>query len=273
MDFSQFLLKQILYISISVLVKCSGLMAFNYNFPIRINLPRIPFKSAVVVTRPQTHSIKDGFATNPIYENFGTKEQIEATAKANPRIQELLSEHNISLKVNVDELEKLKQGHMKDTRIVAAKIYSSLPTELKEKVSLPHLQEAAMLHDYGKVLIPESVLNKKGKLDADEREIMELHSELGYELLKNKGISEKTLNLVKYHHQNLNGNGYPAKTQDFEYGIDAQILSTADKYTALREKRAYKNQMGKYEALEIIAKDVNNGQISQDVYTALIRSV
>ena len=102
---------------------------------------------------------------------------------------------------------------------------------------------------------------------------MELHSELGYELLKDKGVSEKTLNLVKYHHQNLNGNGYPAKKKDFEYGIDAQILSTADKYTALREKRAYKNPMGKYEAFEIIAKDVNNGNISQDVYTALIRSV
>ena len=54
------------------------------------------------------------------------------------------------------------------------------------------------------------MLNKKGKLDADEREIMELHSELGYELLKDKGLSEETLNLIRYHHQNLNKTGYPA---------------------------------------------------------------
>ena len=248
-------------------------MSFNYDFPIRINLPRIPFRSTTVGPKPNTKSINDGFASNPIYENFGTKEQIEAAAKSNPRIQEMLTEHNLSVKVNVEELEKLKQGHMKDTRVVAAKIYSSLPTDLKSQVSLPHLQEAAMLHDYGKVLIPSSILNKSGKLDSKEREIMELHSELGYELLKDKGISQKTLNLIKYHHQNLNGNGYPAKKNDFEYGIDAQILSTADKYTALREKRAYKNPMGKYDALELIAKDVNNGHISQDVYTALIRSV
>ena len=248
-------------------------MNFNYNFPIKFNIPRIPFKSSAIVTKPQIQPIKDGFATNPIYENFGTKEQIEATAKSNPRIKELLAEHNLPVKVNIEELNKLKQGHMTETRIVAAKIYSSLPAELKKEVSLPHLQEAAMLHDYGKVLIPENVLNKVGKLDANERKVMELHSELGYELLKDKGISDKTLSLVKYHHQNLNGNGYPAKKKDFEYGIDAQILSTADKYTALREKRAYKNPMGKYEALEIIAKDVNNGNISQDVYTALIRSV
>lgn len=248
-------------------------MSFNYNFPVKINLPHIPFRSTTVVPKPQTQPIKDGFATNPIYENFGTKEQIEATAKSNPRIREILAEHDLPVKVNIEELDKLKQGHMRETRIVAAQIYSSLPAELKKEVSLPHLQEAAMLHDYGKVLIPNEVLNKAGRLDANEREIMELHSELGYELLKDKGVSEKTLNLVKYHHQNLNGNGYPAKKKDFEYGIDAQILSTADKYTALREKRAYKNPMGKYEAFEIIAKDVNNGNISQDVYTALIRSV
>ena len=101
---------------------------------------------------------------------------------------------------------------------------------------------------------------------------MELHSELGYELLKDQNLSEKTLNLIKYHHQNLNGSGYPQKDNSFKYGIEAQILSTADKYTALREKRAYKNPLGKYEAFEIIAKDVNNGNLSQEVYTALIRS-
>ena len=188
-------------------------------------------------------------------------------------IREILAEHNLPVKVNIEELDKLKQGHMKDTRVVAAQIYSSLPAELKKEVSLPHLQEAAMLHDYGKVLIPNNILNKAGKLDSNEREIMELHSELGYELLKDKGLSEKTLNLVKYHHQNLNGNGYPMKKNDFEYGIDAQILSTADKYTALREKRAYKNPLAKYETLEIIAKDVNNGNISQEVYSALVKSI
>lgn len=248
-------------------------MSFNYNFPIKLNFPRIPFRSTTVMPRPQIHPVNDGFATNPIYESFGTKEQIEATAKANPNIRETLAKYDLPVKVNIEELDKLKQGHMQDTRVVAAQIYSSLPAELKKEVSLPNLQEAAMLHDYGKVLIPNSILNKTGKLDAKEREIMELHSELGYELLKDKGLSEKTLNLVKYHHQNLNGNGYPARKKDFEYGIDAQILSTADKYTALREKRSYKNPMGKYEAFEIIAKDVNNGNISQDVYTALIRAV
>ena len=248
-------------------------MVFNYNFPIKLNIPSISFIPGIKLTKPKVQNIKDGFVSNPIYDNFGSKEQIEAIAKSNKRICEILKANDIPLKVNIEELEKLKQGHMKETRIIAAKIYSSLPDELKKDINLNNIQEAAMFHDYGKVLIPDKILNKTGKLDSDEREIMELHSELGYELLKDKGIDEKTLNLIKYHHQNLNGTGYPSKKNDFEYGIDAQILSTADKYAALREKRVYKNPIGKYEALEIIAKEVNVGNISQEVYTALIRSI
>ena len=115
--------------------------------------------------------------------------------------------------------------------------------------------------------------NKKGKFTPQEREIMTLHSELGYELLKDKGLSEKTLNLIKYHHQDLKGSGYPAKVNNDVYDINTEILTTADKFCALREKRCYKNPLAKFEALEIIAKDVNDGKLSQEVYTALIKSV
>ena len=247
-------------------------MNFIYNTPIKLNFPNLPFRSTTV-QRPAFKPVSDGFASNPIYDNFGTKEQIEAIAKTNPKIQQILNENKIPLQVNIEELNKLKQGHMNDTRVVAAKIYSSLPAELKKEVDLPSLQEAAIFHDYGKVLIPNSILNKAGKLNENEREIMELHSELGYELLKNKGLNNKTLNLIKYHHQNLNGNGYPVKDANYEYDLSAQILTAADKYSALREKRSYKNPIAKYEAFEIIAKDVNNGNLSQDVYTAMIRGL
>lgn len=248
-------------------------MNFNYNLPLKFNFPTVQFRSNPTIKVAPKNPTKDGFVSNPLYETFGTKTEIEETAKTNPRIQAILRENNLQLQVNVEELEKLKQGHLNETRVVAAQIYSSLSPEIKQKVSLPDLQTAAMFHDYGKVLIPKNILNKTGKLTDEERKIMELHSELGYELLRNKGLSEKTLNLVKYHHQNLKGDGYPQKGNDFEYGIDTQILTMADKYTALREKRSYKNPLGKYEALEIIAKDVNNGQLSQEVYTALIKGV
>lgn len=248
-------------------------MNFFYNTPIKINIPHIPFRSSSAITQPQIKPAKDGFITNPIYEHFGSQSEIEGIAKTNPRIRQILTEYNLPLQVNIEELEKLKNGHLKDTRIIAAKIYSALPQDLKKEVSLSHLQEAAILHDYGKVLIPNSILNKAGKLNPKEREIMELHSELGYELLKAKGISEKTLELVKYHHQNLNRTGYPYMPKDIDFSTEMQILVVADKYAALREKRCYKTPLGKMDALGIIANDVNKGIISQDVYTALIKSV
>ena len=102
---------------------------------------------------------------------------------------------------------------------------------------------------------------------------MKLHSELGYELLKEQGVNENVLNLVKYHHQTPDGNGYPEITNDFKPDISSQILATADKYSALREKRSYKDAMTRDEALAVIQEDVTNGLIAPEVYKALKNSV
>ena len=240
---------------------------FIYNIPTRLGLPTIPIN--IGITKPKTNS----YISNPILDNALTKNQIINIVNKNSRIKELLSKHNIQLEVNLNVLEEIKQKHLKNTYLIATKIYMSLPEELKNKINLEDLQNASILHDYGKILIPEKILNKKGKFNEDERKVMELHSELGYELLKNENLSQKTLNLIKYHHQNINKKGYPAADINFDFGLEYQILSLADKYSALREKRSYKNPLAKYEALEIIAKEVNNGNVSQEVYTALLKSV
>lgn len=240
---------------------------FIYNIPARLGLPTIPIN--IGTTKQKTNS----YISNPILDNVFTKNQIINIVNKNSRIKELLSRHNIQLEVNLKVLEEIKQKHLKNTYLIATRIYMSLPEDLKNKVNLEDLQNASILHDYGKILIPEKILNKKGKLNEDERKVMELHSELGYELLKNENLSQKTLNLIKYHHQNINKKGYPSVDNSFKFGLDHQILSLADKYSALREKRSYKNPLAKYEALEIIAKEVNNGNISQEVYTALLKSI
>ena len=148
-------------------------------------------------------------------------------------------------------------------------MYSALPENMKKEVNLKDLQEAAMYHDYGKVLIPDNILNKKDQLTPNEWETIQQHSEIGYELLKGKGLSKHALDLVKYHHQLPEGNGYPAINSYYDYGIDSQILAAADKYSALTESRSYKPELSKEEALSIINEDVNNGVISKEVYTAL----
>lgn len=222
---------------------------------------------------PKSAPIDFGYVSHPLQDNFGTKAEIEAAAKSNPRIREILNEHKLPLKVNLTELEKLRNGHLKNTRIIAAKMYSNLPAELKQNVDLQALQEAAMFHDYGKVLIPEKILNKKGELNEDEWSIMKLHSILGAELLKSKNLSPRALELIKFHHLDKKGQGYPAEHSDYEYGVDSEILLTADKYQALTEERSYKQAMSADEALAIIENDVKNGIISQEVFDALKKSI
>ena len=163
--------------------------------------------------------------------------------------------------------------HLRTTRVIAAKIYSALPPDLKKEVNLSDLQQAAMLHDYGKVLIPKDILNKKGALTPEEKKIMELHSEFGYELLKEQGVNERVLNLIKYHHQKPDGSGYPAIGNDFEHDISAEILEAADMFSALTEERAYHKPCTKEEALKIIQKETENGVISNPVFEALKKCV
>lgn len=244
----------------------------NYNIKSNFTVPRIGFKSTPI-TAPVFSPAKDGYVSNPLYTDFGAAAEIEMTAKSNPRIREILSEYNIPLKVNEKELEKLKHGHLLNTRVTSAKIYSNLPENLKKEVNPKELQDAAMLHDYGKVLIPDSILNKNGRLDEREWKIMQQHSELGAELLKGKNLSPRTLELVKYHHTGKNGSGYPAAEADYQYGIDSEIIYTADKYQALVESRSYKSSMTPSEALDIIHEDVENGLISQEVFDALKKAV
>ena len=200
--------------------------------------------------------------------------EIEATAKANPKILNILNENNLPLKVNSKELDELKSGHMNDTRVLTAKIYSSLPEDIKKPINPKALQTAALLHDYGKALIPSEVLNKNGALNETEREIMNLHSELSYELLKNKNLDEETLNLIRYHHQNPQSSRYPMVEENYDCdNMSLQILKAADQYSALREDRCYREALSKEEALEIIHKDVEDGNLSEEVFNALVKSV
>ena len=246
-----------------------------YQTPIlnNIGFPRIQFRSNPAGYSGTFIPSTDSFNTNPLYENYWDKDNITKLAKSNPEVMRILKENKIPLKVNSAELEKLKHGHLIDTRVTAAKIYSALPKEIKSEVNPEYLQQASMLHDYGKVLIPDGILNKTGSLTEDEKKIMSLHSELGYELLKQQGVNENVLNLVKYHHQTPDGRGYPALSGDYTPDISSQILMAADKYSALKEKRSYKDAMTRDEALAVLRQDVTDGLLSEEVYKALEKAV
>ena len=163
---------------------------------------------------------------------------------------------------------------MNETCNIATGVYSCLPESLKEGIRQSIIKEASMLHDLGKVLIPSRILNKPARLNIKEREIMNIHSTLGYELLKTQNLSAETLELIKYHHQNLKHSGYPELEGDiYPSDIGVQIVSISDKYSALRETRVYRRKLTRLEALLILYREVREGKIHPEVYNALVRFV
>lgn len=211
----------------------------------------------------------DTFENNSI-ERFTTESALKRMINANPKIKSIVNNFNPNLELNIEELKLLLQTHAKDTGNIAKGMIENLPFALQSKVDTKAIEDAAYLHDLGKVLIPNEVLNKPAKLNDKETKIMHTHSELSYELLKNSGLNEKTLNLIRNHHQNAKKTGYPWVNKDFRADLDLQILSAADKYSALTEDRVYKKGMTPKEALTIIYQDVKDEKLHPFVFRSLV---
>jgi len=207
-------------------------------------------------------------STNP--QKYISEPVIKKLVDKNPKIRQILANVNTPLIINMDGLKQVQATHALDTQKIALGIIDKLPEALKQKTDVKAIRDAAYLHDIGKVFIPNEILNKNGKLTPEETKIMHAHSELGYELLKNTELEPKVLNLIKNHHQNAQGNGYPKVDNKFFADINLQILSMADKYSALLEKRAYKQALTRKEALTIIRSDVRDGKLNPLVFNALV---
>ena len=198
------------------------------------------------------------------------KAMVQHMIDLNPSVKCLLNKYKIKPVIDTKILKELSGGHMNATCRVAIGVYSLLSAKLKSGIEEEVIKEAAMLHDLGKVLIPSKIINKPARLNSKEREIMNIHSTLGYELLKTQNIKSEILDLVKYHHQNLKRSGYPVLENSELSDIGVQIVSIADKYSALREARVYRRKLSRIESLLILYKEVLEGKIHKDVYKALV---
>lgn len=232
------------------------------NSNIGINYPKPEIRFSGSLTSDKFESQSSNLYTSEFY--------LRKAIKTNPQITKILSEVNVPVTLHMEQLDNLLKTHAADTKRIAEGITNNLPFSLQNKVNLKAVTDAAYLHDVGKSLIPPEILNKNGKLDAIETEIMHKHSILGYELLKNSNIDKTTLNLIKNHHQNAKKTGYPFADKNFNADLNLQIVSMADKYSALTEKRAYKEPMDKTKALAIIYNDVKEGKLHPFVFKALV---
>lgn len=138
---------------------------------------------------------------------------------------------------------------------------SSLCSALAMKLNLTEketkdLALGALLHDIGKMRVPKNILNKPGKLEPEEFEIMKNHTVYGYNIIKNEmNLPEEVAIVALQHQEKYSGNGYPNRLKENEISLFGQICAVADVYDALVSKRVYKEPIPSHEALRIMIKD------------------
>lgn len=165
--------------------------------------------------------------------------------------------------------------------------YSRLiASEMADKYDLnddyiEHIFMFSPLHDIGKVGIPDSILMKPGKLNQEEMEIMKTHASKGKEIiddiLSNFGLEfidhvNILRNIAEFHHEAVNGTGYPSGKKDGDIPLEARIVTVADIFDALTSKRPYKNAWTNEEAFEVL-KQMAGEKVDQDCVNALLNNI
>jgi len=136
------------------------------------------------------------------------------------------------------------------------------------------LKEASRMHDVGKIGIPDGILNKQGKLNADEYEIMKTHTEIGAEILGEHDyyIMKMSSAIASQHHERYDGKGYPKGLKGSEIALCARIVSVCDVFDALTSKRPYKEHWPFEKAIELLEKEKDK-QFDGKVVEAFVSNI
>lgn len=156
------------------------------------------------------------------------------------------------LAASIDARDTLTAGHSEKVMEYAVGICHELCLSRDECETI---RVAALLHDYGKIGVPDAILQKMGRLNPDEYEIVKTHAQKTREILEQinfEGIYRAIPDIAGAHHEKIDGSGYPNGLKGQEIPFGAKILAVADYFEAITAKRHYRDPMSAYEAMEIM---------------------
>jgi putative nucleotidyltransferase with HDIG domain len=155
-----------------------------------------------------------------------------------------------TLAMAVDAKDQITHGHIRRVQVYAVELAKRLG--VTEFSQLKAIEAAALLHDMGKLAIPEHILNKPGKLTPAEFETMKRHADIGADLLSSIRFPYPVVPIVRHHHEQWNGQGYPSGISGTDIPLGARILSVVDCFDALNSDRPYRPRLSVSEAFAIL---------------------
>ena len=174
------------------------------------------------------------------------EERIEHLDKVNHLYQSTIE----ALAMAIDAKDQVTHGHIRRVQRFSARLAAAL--KVTDERELKALQAASLLHDTGKLAIPEHILNKPDKLTTGEFERMKTHAAIGADILSSIEFPFPVVPIVRHHHENWDGSGYPDGMTGAAIPIGARILSVVDCYDALTSDRPYRRALSPEDAFAII---------------------
>jgi putative nucleotidyltransferase with HDIG domain len=197
-------------------------------------------------------------------------EQREKALKARTEMTEELNrtytETLRALVAALDTRDSETGGHSERVTIIALSIAREMKLDPK---LIKQIHWGALLHDVGKIGVPDQILRKPGSLSNEEWGIMRSHPQMGYEMLKGIPFLQPALDVVLYHHERFDGSGYPSQLARKDIPLSARIFSVADSFDAMTNDRPYRKAFSQEEAVAEIQRCVNK-QFDPEVVTAFI---
>lgn len=223
-----------------------------------------PLSPAIVLARVRTQlELKDA-RDRMQDQNAWLEQEVARRMAENQRIQDVTMR---ALACVAEVRDRETGGHIMRTKNYVRVLAQTLSLNPRYRQALPpHLitlySKAAILHDIGKVGIPDAILNKAGKLDEEEWEIMKTHAILGAEAIWQAIRNERdttglefllvAMDIARHHHERWDGQGYPDGLAGTEIPLAARLMALADVYDAIISPRVYKKAMTREEAANVI---------------------
>ena len=229
-------------------------MANSKDAEIQIALIALCFGGSYVATR--------------LYDDITREnnEYVEILNNKNEQIQEMTMQTIAAIANTLDAKDAYTEGH--------AERVSAYCEQIARKLGMPeedvkNIRLVALFHDIGKIGVPDSVLNKPGRLTDDEFDLMKQHTVVGSEIIKDLSMIPGVIIGARYHHERYDGTGYPEKLQGEEIPYIARIIAVADAYDAMTSNRVYRKHLTKEKVLSELEKGAGT-QFDPEIVNTMI---